>query len=103
MSLLLEYSLTDFTFVAKKNIFKVLMENLITIVKLYGLQKRFSRFTSKAFDVIDYYSFENFWIMALNVLVTLNTLLPNIFMYYKSSGGYFFKYYRCTLQMFLRS
>ncbi len=76
------------------------MEKLITIVKLYGLQKRFRRFTSKAFDVIDYYSFENFWIMALNVLVTLNTLLPNIFMYYKSSGGYFLNitdvHYKCS-------
>ncbi len=95
MALLLEYSLTDFTFVAK-NIFKVLMEKLITIVKLYGLLKRFSRFTSKAFYVIDYYSFKNFCIMALNVLVTLSILLLNILVYIKSSGGIFL-----ILQMYI--
>jgi len=67
---------------------------------LYGIKKRLSRSTSKAFYVIDYYSFKNFWIMALNLLVTLNTLLPNIFMYIKSLGGYFLNitdvHYKCS-------
>ncbi len=94
MALLLEYSLTHFTFVAKK------ISKLIKIVKLYGIKKRLSRSTSKAFYVIDYYSFKNFWIMALNVLVTLSILLLNILVYIKSSGGIFFNitdvHYKCS-------